>query len=166
MNATAASVRWSLPLRLIAALGGGIGMALVLSLIGAWLVNFFDVRERDTGPLAYEVDVLTGYTQAELRELLGEPRYQLPELEDAPLSLPPPQSERLVQGFVMLEVDVAADGRALDARVVAAAPEGLYEERAVAEALAIDYGRDNAGVRQQVIRFSMPASRVTDPDRP
>ncbi|MEM9172186.1 MAG: hypothetical protein AAGA84_05720 [Pseudomonadota bacterium] len=155
--------QWPMPVRLSAALFGGVGMALLLALVGAWLVNLFETRERDSSPLAYEVDLLEGYTEADLAELLGQSRYQLPELADVPDDIAPTVIEpRQIRGFVMLELRVDAEGRPSDARVVAAAPEGIYEARAVDEALAATFTAGAPGLRSHVVRFSVPAGSVDD----
>ena len=148
-----------LSLRLAGAFGGACVVVLVLSLIGAGMIRLFDEDRRgDDDVTSHPVSLLAGYDSVDLAELLGEPRYQLPELEPPPpvLPAPEPRAPRRVSGFVMVEVMVDADGRATDARVIDAAPAGVYERQAVAEALAGRYEAGVPGRRDTVVRFSVP----------
>ncbi|MEO0575216.1 MAG: energy transducer TonB [Pseudomonadota bacterium] len=148
----------ALPIRLVFAFVGGCVVALGLALLGASLANVWGQKNAEEDLLAVPVELLYNYSRADLAEILGEPRFGLPEIEDeVPLSLPPPTSQREVRGFVMLEVSVDSDGRPIDAKVVAGAPTGVYEEQAVQQALALQYSAGEPGRRQQVIRFSLPA---------
>ncbi len=147
--------------RLAGAFGGACVVVLVLTLIGAAMIRLFDDdRRRDEDDVdAHPVSRLVGYDSVDLAELLGEPRYQLPELEPPPLIPLPevtPREPRRVSGFVMVEVTVDAEGRATDARVIDAAPAGVYEQEAVAEALAGTYEAGVPGRRDTVVRFSVP----------
>lgn len=148
----------ALPIRLAIAFVGGCVVALILALLGASLANLWGQKNAEDDLLAVPVELLYNYSRADLAEILGEPRFGLPEIDDeVPLALPPPSSQREVRGFVMLEVDVDAEGKPLDARVVAGAPAGVYERQAVQQALALQYSAGEPGNRQQVIRFSLPA---------
>ena len=147
-----------LPKRLAGAFAGACVVVLALTLTAAALIRLFDDERRDPDAItAHPVQAL-GYDSVDLAELLGEPRYQLPDLEPPP-ALPPvaPRAERQVSGFVMVEVPVDANGRATDARVIDAAPAGVYEREAVAEALAGQYESGLPGRRDTVVRFSVPA---------
>lgn len=151
-----------LSVRLAGAFGGACVVVLVLTLIGAAMIRLFDEdrRRSDDDITAHPVSLLAGYDSVDLAELLGEPRYQLPELEPPPpmpLPEPEPREPRRVSGFVMVEVTVDAEGRATDARVIDAAPSGVYERQAVAEALAGRYEAGVPGRRDTVVRFSVPA---------
>ncbi|MEO1596180.1 MAG: TonB family protein [Pseudomonadota bacterium] len=148
-----------LPKRLAGAFAGACVVVLALTLSAAALIRLFDDERRDPDAItAHPVQAL-GYDSVDLAELLDEPRYQLPDLEPPPPALPPatPRAERQVSGFVMVEVTVDAEGRATDARVIDAAPAGVYEGQAVAEALAGRYEAGLPGRRDTVVRFSVPA---------
>ena len=148
-----------LSVRLAGAFGGACVVVLVLTLVGAGLIRLFDDNRRSEDDItAHPVSRLVGYDSVDLAELLGEPRYQLPDLEPPPpLPASAPRESRRVSGFVMLEVMVDAEGRATDARVIDAAPAGVYEREAVAEALADRYEAGVPGPRDTVVRFSVPA---------
>ena len=151
------------PLRFAGAFAGACVIVLALTLTAAGLIRLWDDgggREDDV--TAHPVSLLVGYDSVDLAELLDEPRYQLPELEAPPPALPAPapREERRVSGFVMVEVTVDADGRPLDARVIDAAPSGVYEAQAVREALAASYEAGAPGRRDTIVRFSVPADEA------
>ena len=122
--------------------------------------------ERATGeeeiPLeAHPLDLLVGYDSLDVADLMGEPRRRLPELEAPPPMLAPAPSpstgppEREVRGFVQVEVEVDASGRPVDARVLEAAPAGLYEDDALAQVLGERYPAGEPGTRIRVVDFSV-----------
>lgn len=118
--------------------------------------------ERATGeeeiPLeAHPLDLLVGYDSLDVAELMGEPRRRMPELEAPPPMLAPAPAtpEREVRGFVQVEVEVDASGRPVDARVLEAAPAGLYEDDALAEVLGERYPAGEPGTRIRVVDFSV-----------
>lgn len=153
----------SMSVRLIGAFVGGCAVALGLSLFAAYLIHVVDDRRDDDMIEAHPVDLLLGYDQLDLKELLGEPRYELPDIAPPP-ELPefrPRSSE--IRGFVMLSVEVDADGRATDARVLTAEPSGIYEREAVAEALAMSWPAGTPGQRDHVVRFSVSRDSQTEP---
>ena len=108
---------------------------------------------------AHPLDLLVGYDSLDVAELMGEPRRQMPELEAPPPMLtpaPPPEaSEREVRGFVQVEVEVDASGRPVDARVLEAAPAGVYEDAAMAQVLGERYPAGEPGVRIRIVDFSV-----------
>lgn len=144
--------------RIAGAFAGACVIVVVLSLIGAGLIRLWDDdRGSEDDLTAHPVSLLVGYDSVDIAELLGEPRYQLPDLEPPPpLPAPEPREPRRISGFVMVEVLVDAEGRATDARVIDAAPAGIYEREAVAEALAGRYEAGVPGRRDTVVRFSVP----------
>lgn len=148
--------------RLAGAFAGACVVVLALTLIGAALIRLFDDNRRDPDAItAHPVSTLVGYDSVDLAELLNEPRYQLPELEAPPPPLPPPRAERRISGFVMVEVVVDAEGRAEQARVIEAAPSGVYEAQAIEDALAGSYEAGRPGVQDTIVRFSVPAEDAT-----
>ncbi|MEM7611476.1 MAG: energy transducer TonB [Pseudomonadota bacterium] len=163
MSTAKTQVRTPLPLpaRLLGAFAGACCVVLSLSLFASWLIKLFDERE-DDGIESHPVELLVGYSSLDLAELLGEPRHQLPEL--APPPPPVALAPRTVSGFVMLEVDVDEHGRARDARIIEATPPGVYEQQAVREALAAEYPAGSPGVRDSLVRFSVPAEAPPDPN--
>ncbi|MEO1581535.1 MAG: energy transducer TonB [Pseudomonadota bacterium] len=146
----------SLQSRLGIAFVGGCTVALALSLIAAFLIHVVDDRRDEDMIEAHPVDLLLGYDQLDLKELLGEPRYQLPEVREAP-ELPtyrPP--EREIRGFVMLAVEVDAEGRTIDAQVLEAEPSGVFETEAITQALAERWPAGSPGMRDHVVQFTIP----------
>ncbi|MEL7296212.1 MAG: energy transducer TonB [Pseudomonadota bacterium] len=144
--------------RLIPAFIGACGVVFVLTAISASLIQWWDDRERSDDPVqrAQPVSLLSGYSSLDLAELLGEPRYQLPS---APTPLPPPPlAARKISGFVIVEVTVNAEGRAINATIAEAEPAGWYEQQALREALAGSYPSGSPGTRDTVIRFSVDAA--------
>lgn len=142
--------------RLIGAFAAACGIVFLLTVASASLIDWWDDRERSDDPArnAQPVSTLTGYSAVDLAQLLGEPRYSLPE----PVALPPPPplATRTINGFVIVEVSVDAEGRASEARVIEAEPAGLYEQQAVQDALDAFYPAGAPGTRDAVIRFSLP----------
>lgn len=118
--------------------------------------------ERATGeeeiPLeTHPLDLLVGYDSLDVAELLGEPRRRMPELEAPPPMLAPaPETPgRKLRGFVQVEVEVDVSGRPVDARVLEAAPAGVYEDDALAQVLAERYPAGAPGTRIRVVDFSV-----------
>ncbi len=148
--------------RLAGGFAGACVVVLSLSLFASWLIRLFEEREVEDTIVAHPVDLLSGYSSVDLNELMGEPRYQLPAFEPPPpLPIQPVATpERTINGFVMIEVDVDAQGHATAARVIDATPTGLYEQQAIEEALAAEYPAGNAGARDTLIRFSVPADET------
>ena len=138
---------------------GGCTVALALSLIAAFLIHVVDDRRDEDMIEAHPVDLLLGYDQLDLKELLGEPRYELPEVREAP-ELPtyrPPVRE--IRGFVMLAVEVDAEGRSVDAQVLEAEPAGLFETEAITQALAERWPAGSPGIRDHVVQFTVPSGK-------
>lgn len=106
---------------------------------------------------AHPLELLVGYDSLDVAELIGEPRRQLPELEPPPPPLFEPGriAERAVSGFVQVEVEVDAEGRVTGASVIDAAPAGVYERQALAEARAERYAPGEPGRRTRIIDFSV-----------
>lgn len=108
---------------------------------------------------AHPLDLLVGYDSLDVAELLGEPRRRLPELEAPPPMLEPAPpagvTERERQGFVQVEVEVDASGRPVDARVLRAAPAGVYEDDALAEVLGQRYPAGEPGTRIRIVDFTV-----------
>ncbi|HZX23061.1 MAG TPA: hypothetical protein VFF18_05960 [Woeseiaceae bacterium] len=108
---------------------------------------------------AHPLDLLVGYDSLDVAELLGEPRRRLPELEAPPPMLepvPPATAvERERRGFVQVEVQVDASGRPVDARVLQAAPAGVYEDDALAEVLGQRYPAGQPGTRIRIVDFTV-----------
>jgi len=113
---------------------------------------------------AHPLDLLVGYDSLDVAELMGEPRRSLPELEAPPpvlTPLPPPEAPgRELRGFVQVEVDVDARGRPVGARVLEAAPAGVYEEDALAEVLDQRYPAGEPGTRIRIVDFSVRPDTV------
>ena len=118
-----------------------------------WGVFDEDERELDL----QELRLLSAGDRKQLAELLGEdwrgapPR---PLLEEIPRS-PPLQR----QGFVQLEVTVAADGSVEDVEVTGAAPAGIYEDEARRLVLGRRYppaAGDAARTRTEIVDFTVP----------
>lgn len=143
--------------RLFGAFAGACGVVLVLTIISASLIRWWDDRERSSDPArnAQPVSLLSGYSSVDLADLLGEPRYKLPELPSGPP--PPPLATRQISGVVIVEVVVDETGRALDAKVVEATPSGFYENEAKRDALGAIYPAGAPGTRDAIIRFSVDA---------
>jgi hypothetical protein len=108
---------------------------------------------------AHPLDLLVGYDSLDVAELLGEPRRRLPELEAPPPMLEPTPpagvTERERQGFVQVEVEVDASGWPVDARVLRAAPAGVYEDDALAEVLGQRYPAGEPGTRIRIVDFTV-----------
>jgi len=108
---------------------------------------------------AHPLDLLVGYDSLDVAELLGEPRRRLPELEAPPPMLEPVPpagvTERERRGFVQVEVEVDASGRPVDARVLQAAPAGVYEDDALAEVLGQRYPAGEPGTRIRIVDFTL-----------
>lgn len=106
---------------------------------------------------AHPLDLLVGYDSLDVAELLGEPRRRLPELEAPPPMLEPPAAatERERRGFVQVEVEVDASGRPVDARVLRAAPAGVYEDDALTEVLGQRYPAGEPGTRIRIVDFTV-----------
>jgi hypothetical protein len=106
---------------------------------------------------AHPLDLLVGYDSLDVAELMGEPRRRLPDLEAPPpvLAPAPETPEPEVRGFVQVEVEVDASGRPVDARVLEAAPAGVYEDDALAEVLGERYPAGEPGTRIRVVDFSV-----------
>ncbi len=108
---------------------------------------------------AHPLDLLVGYDSLDVAELLGEPRRRLPELEAPPPVLPPlapaAPAGRERRGFVQVEVEVDASGRPVEARVLQAAPAGVYENRALTEVLGERYPAGEPGLRIRIVDFTV-----------
>ncbi len=113
---------------------------------------------------AHPLDLLIGYDSLDVAELLGEPRRRLPELEAPPPMLEPTApaaaSGRERRGFVQVEVEVDASGRPVDARVLQAAPAGVYEDDALAEVLDQRYPAGEPGTRIRIVDFTVRPDTV------
>ncbi|MEJ2601926.1 MAG: energy transducer TonB [Gammaproteobacteria bacterium] len=131
----------------------------VMLLIAVELWGGFDrATGSDEPPLeARPLDLLVGYDSLDVAELFGEPRRQLPELEPPPppLQAPPVPGKRGVQGFVQVEVDVDARGRVVDARVLDAAPAGVYESEALSRVRSQRFPVGQPGTRIRIVDFSV-----------
>jgi TonB family protein len=146
-------------LRFVASFLAACGVVAAMLMIAVELWGGF---ERATGeeeiPLeAHPLDLLVGYDSLDVAELLGEPRRAMPELQ-APPPMPEPMTPpaprpREVRGFVQVEVEVDARGRPVDARVLEAAPAGVYEEEALAEVLDERYPPGEPGTRIRIVDF-------------
>ncbi|MFK8052269.1 MAG: energy transducer TonB [Woeseiaceae bacterium] len=149
--------------RLLGAFAGACVVVALLTVISASLIRWWDDRERSNDPARNAQPVaLAGYSSLDLAEILGEPRYQLPEAPVAPP--PPPLSARQISGFVIVEVVVDEQGRATSAKVVTATPSGLYEDQAVRDALDGIYPANAPGRQDAVIRFSVDADTSSKND--
>jgi len=108
---------------------------------------------------AHPLDLLVGYDSLDVAELLGEPRRRLPELEEPPPMLEPvppaAATGRVRRGFVQVEVEVDAGGRPVDARVLQAAPAGVYEDDALAQVLGQRYPAGEPGTRIRIVDFTV-----------
>lgn len=149
-----ASMAGRFALRLLGAFGGACVVVFFLSLIAASLVSRFGDDEEDE-LVAHPLSRLVGYSSLDLAELLGEPRRQVPELPPPPPAIELPKRE--VRGFVQLQVTVDAAGEVIDAAVVSAAPEGVYEAQALEAARAMTYPSGRPGVKSEIIDFTVPA---------
>ena len=114
---------------------------------------------------AHPLDLLVGYDSLDVAELLGEPRRRLPELEAPPPMLEPVApagvtDERERRGFVQVEVEVDASGRPVDARVLQAAPAGVYEDDALAQVLDERYPAGEPGTRIRIVDFTVRPDAV------
>ncbi|ODS62656.1 MAG: hypothetical protein ABS41_09135 [Arenimonas sp. SCN 70-307] len=82
----------------------------------------------------------------------------LPQLLSAPQPRYPPQAlRRKLEGEVVLELRIEADGRVGSARVLSANPPGLFDDAAVAAASRWRFEAGAAAVTtRQVVRFRLP----------
>lgn len=82
----------------------------------------------------------------------------LPQLLSAPQPRYPPQAlRRRLEGEVVLELRIEADGRVGSARVLSANPPGLFDDAAVAAASRWRFEAGAAAVTtRQVVRFRLP----------
>jgi TonB family protein len=118
-----------------------------------WGVFDQDERELDL----QELRLLSAYDRAQLAALLGDDRRAAPprpELEEIPR---PPAPQR--EGFVQLEVTVAADGSVEHVEVTGAAPAGIYEDEARRLVLGRRYppaAGDAARTHTEIVDFTVP----------
>lgn len=148
-------------LRLAGAFVGACVVVFLLTAGSASLIKWWDDRERNEDDIVtlHPVSGVSGFSSVDLAELLGEPKYQLPEAPRAPI--PPPLAGREISGFVIVEVTVNADGNPINATVVEAEPAGIYEQQAIRDALAETYTAGAPGKQDTVIRFSVSADEVS-----
>lgn len=142
---------------MVGAFCGACVVVFCLALFAASLVSRFEDDGEDE-LVAHPVSQLVGYSSLDLAELLGEPRRQLPELAPPPPAIELPARE--VRGFVQLQLTVDMNGEVVDAAVVSAAPEGVYEAEALAAARSMTYPAGRPGVRSEIIDFAVPAAEV------
>ena len=109
-------------------------------------------------------------TQAEL-ELIR--RIEEPPAQEQKPEPELPQFDRERDGFVQVEFEVTAEGRARDVRVVGAMPAGYFEEQAVAKIERLRFVPDRvdgeavSSVRTQIVEFKYTpaAARASSSDR-
>jgi TonB family protein len=100
---------------------------------------------------------LSAYDRAQLAALLGDDRRAAPprpELEEIPR---PPGPQR--EGFVQLEVTIAADGSVENVEVTGAAPAGIYEDEARRLVLGRRYppaAGDAVRTHTEIVDFTVP----------
>ena len=139
-------------------LGALVVVGLLLS-VGVRLFTMFEPES--VGLVFHEVDLLSGAEQREFGAELGLTARPgaLPPLAE----IPPLQFRRSVQGFVQLEVSVAANGQVTDARVLASTLPPSYHQRAIDVVRERRYspdvvaGRPVSGQRLEIIEFRMNA---------
>lgn len=148
----------ALAVRLLGAFAGACVVVFFLTLFAASLVSRFQ-DEEDDELVAHPVSRLVGYSSLDLAELLGEPRRALPELRPPPPAITLPDRE--VRGFVQLQVTTDASGKVVEAAVVSAAPEGIFEEQALAIVRGRSYPAGPPGMTTEIVDFSVPASAVS-----
>ena len=146
--------------RLAGAFVGACVVVFLLTAGSASLIKWWDDRERDENSIVklHPVSGVSGFSSVDLAELLGEPKYQLPEAPRAPI--PPPLAGREISGFVIVEVTVNDAGNPVNATIVQAEPAGIYEQQAIRDALAGSYAAGAPGKQDTVIRFSVNADEI------
>ncbi len=133
---------------------------MVIIAVGLW-GGFSGGDDAEIEPEAHPLELLVGYDSLDVAELMGEPRRRLPELEPPPPDLPPAVSaeRRDVRGFVQLELEVDAGGAVTGARVLDAAPAGVFESEALAIARRQVFPAGEPGTRIRIIDFAVPGDR-------
>ncbi|HEX7029021.1 MAG TPA: energy transducer TonB [Gammaproteobacteria bacterium] len=146
----------------------GVASVTVVTVVGLG-IRYFDKPEEDPLPAEFEfVEIVNLAENPALAEAIRKEREKQGVQED---KLPPPPvlPERMVSGFVHLEYTINPDGTVSDVRVVGAAPSGVYEERAIAEASRSmhapafnDAGEAVARRVTEIVEFSVPASELSN----
>ena len=141
-----------------------------LLMLGVGVMNKFEPDEEDPMKI-HAVDLLEAYQRKRWSEELGEDKRKMPERpqrEQMPrYELP----DRVVSGFVQVEVTVGIDGNVEDVEVVGATPSGVYEEQAIEIIRQRQYSPDVIdGVAvpstlTEVIDFTVPAAATGDQTR-
>lgn len=149
-------------------LAGVVAAFAVLFVLGA-ILRYYDERNDrgdDAVTNAFVVDVVDLRERPDLAEAIRRERERYEEPEEK-LPQPPPLPERQITGFVQLEYTIEPDGTVSNVRVIGAAPSGVYEERAIAEAsrrmhapVYNDAGEPVARRTTEIIEFSVPASEL------
>jgi TonB family protein len=155
-------------MRFIMAFIGGLAITTALLLVG---ISLFD-EPPSKASLRHGVTVepLPPGAAVDVAEWLEETRGDLPQRVDGePVArLPPPPPVAFaradIRGFVQVRFTVLPDGRASDVRVFGAAPEGYFEDEAVAQVRARrwqpaldDDGEPVAREVTEVVEFTVPA---------
>ncbi len=150
--------------RIIISTGIATVVVLIMTIVGLSLFGAFDKdqgREIELHPL----QLLTESQRIDFAEELGldtRPRRpELPAMEDIP---PFEVPRRHVSGFVQVEVEYDSEGKVTDARILDAAPRGIYEQQALEQVRSRRYtpdsvnGRAIPGSRVEIVDFTIPPS--------
>lgn len=141
---------------------------IVITFVGG-MIHYYKSPDDDTSmPTLHDVRIISLADNPALADAIRKERERTGSAQAERQPPPPPiMAEREVAGFVQVEYTINADGSVSDARVLSAAPSGVYEQRALAEISRgmhtpayNDDGEPVARRATDVVEFSVPASEL------